>query len=118
MKTKDASLYGPAVIVKIVLWRFWRSWVPCICGCLKISGEIVPVDTAFRYPWRRATATKPAIVDVISWNTLNMSSFALRCNSNQRRPSVVRITLSNSTISVHTVGGWAASMTMMVFIRQ
>ncbi len=33
LKTTDASLYGPAVIVRIVLWRFWRSRVPCICGC-------------------------------------------------------------------------------------
>lgn len=118
LKTNDASLYGPAVIVRIVLWRFWRSCVPCIWGCLKMSGEIVPVDKALRYPWRRATATNPATVDVISWKTLNISSFAFRCNSNQRRPSVVRMTLSNSTISVHTVGGLASSMTIMVFMRQ
>ena len=82
------------------------------------SGEIVPVDKVSRYPGRRATATKPATVEVKSWTTLNMSSLALRWTLNHFRPSDVRMILSNLTISDQIVGGFSSSTVTIVFMRQ
>ena len=67
LKTSAASLYGPACIVKIVPLRFVRRLVPCSFANTKMLGDMgFPSSRACLYLEFRATATNPAMVEVIS----------------------------------------------------
>ena len=104
-------------MVKIVVWRLWRSLSPCVLALMNISGEIGRLCiSAFLYPGQQATATNPAILDWMSCKTLKCNSFILRWSSNHVQPSGDLMIRLNATSSFQMSGGFALSTVMMLYI--
>ena len=68
LKTSAAVLYRSAYMVRMMFLRPDRRLVPCSFANLKMSGEIgrAPSSIAFLYLEFLATATNPAMFDVLS----------------------------------------------------